>query len=321
MPKDVQSYDLYPELECYWSGFIEVSGGHRLFVETSGNPNGRPVVFLHGGPGAGCSSKQRRFFDPDRYRIILFDQRGAGRSQPLASIDNNETGDLIADIETIRKYLGVKRWLVFGGSWGSTLALAYAARHPACLSGLVLRGVWLGRTTDVTWLMHGLRRLFPEHWEAFAGGVHPDERDDLLAAYWLRLIDPNPEVHLAAAVSWRLWERRCEALLPGKDIMPTADGRTLAVSRIEAHYMRNQVFLPFGSLIAGVKHFRDVPGVIVHGRYDMLATVDAAFALSTVGPKATLDIIADAGHSAFEPGIRARLIAATDNFAGLPAWR
>lgn len=245
------------------------------------------------------------------YRIILFDQREAGRSEPLASTEHNETADLIGDLETIRRRLDVSQWLVFGSSWGSTLALAYCASHPRAVRGPILRGIWLGRDEDIDWLMDG---------KTFADFVPPAERDDLLEAYWRRLSSPDPTVHLPAAVAWRLWERRCEALLPSKDLSVPADTRTLAIARIEAHYMRNQTFLPAGWLIAGAAEFRDVPGIIIHGRYDMLATVDAAVSLSEAWPSADLEIIPDAGHSTFEPGICSRLVAAADHFACLPSW-
>jgi proline iminopeptidase len=309
--------NFYPEIEPYETGFIDVTGGHRLAYELCGNPQGRPVLFLHGGPGAGCSTVHRRFFDPDIYRIILFDQRGAGRSTPTANIDANTTQDLVADIEVVRRRFDVRRWVVFGGSWGSTLALAYAASHPEACRALVLRGIWLSRASDLTWWFEGLRGFFPEHWDAFVGFIPQRERGDLLEAYFRRLTEPDPAVHMPAAIAWSNYETSCETLLPKTEAPEPADARTLALARIEAHYMRNACFLREGELLDAVPRFRHVPGVIVHGRYDMLCPADAAFALAAAWPDATLHIVPDAGHAATEPGIRQGLVNATDLFRSL----
>ncbi len=308
---------LYPAIEPYEIGFIKVAAGHRLAYELCGNRNGRPVVFLHGGPGAGCWPVHRRFFDPAAYNIILFDQRGAGRSTPVASIHANSTADLVDDIELLRRRLGVRRWVVFGGSWGSTLALAYAATHPEACQALVLRGIWLSRPSDLEWWFKGIRMFFPEYWQEFAEHIPPAEREDLLKAYYRRLIDPDPAVHLPAAVSWVAYETRCETLIPVDEPEIPADSNTLAMARIEAHYLSHGSFLKENELLDAIPRFRDVPSVIVHGRYDMLCPADGAIALARLWPKAKLRIAPDAGHSALEPAIRRLLVEATDGFRDL----
>lgn len=305
--------NFYPPIEPFQSGFLSVSGGHRLAFEVCGNPHGYPAIFLHGGPGAGCSPNHRRFFDPAVYKIVLFDQRGAGRSTPYASVENNTTADLVADIEALRAHLHIERWLVFGGSWGSTLALAYAAAHPGSCSALVVRGIWLCRPSDLTWWFEGLRSVFPEYWREFATYIAEPERGNLLEAYWRRLIDPDPAVHLPAATAWDRYEALCSTLLPAHTTS-AAGPSGLALARMEAHYMRNAVFLRENQLIDSVPRFAHVPGVIVHGRYDMLCPIDAAFELAEAWRGASLQVVPDAGHSAFEPGIRQQLILATDRF-------
>ena len=315
--EDRAAGDLYPEVEPYETGFLPVADGHRLAYELCGNPQGRPVVFLHGGPGAGCWSVHRRFFDPIAYRIILFDQRGAGRSTPTACIDANTTPDLVCDIEALRRHLGVQRWVVFGGSWGSTLALAYAAAHADACRALVLRGIWFCRRNDVQWWFEGLRLFFPEHWRAFVSHIPEAERGSLLEAYFRRLVHADPAVHMPAAVAWATYEMRCETLLPRADALEPASCGTLAMARIEAHYLRHFSFLKEGELLAAVPRFRHVPGVIVHGRYDMLCPIDGAFALAEAWPEAVFSIAPDAGHSALEPGITRRLVAATDRFRSI----
>jgi proline iminopeptidase len=308
------AHDLYPAIEPYETGFLEVSGGHRLAYEVCGNPRGRPAVVLHGGPGAGCSPTQRRFFDPAVYKIVLFDQRGAGRSTPYASIDLNTTADLVDDIEVLRRHLHIERWLVFGGSWGSTLALAYAAAHPQACRALVLRGIWLCRQSDLRWWFESIRSVFPEYARAFAAHIPVDERGNLLEAYWRRLIDPDPDVHLPAATAWDIYETRCSTLLQRSSSEPAPSAGRLSMARLEAHYMRHTAFLRDNELIHAVPRFSHLPGAIVHGRYDMLCPVDAAVELAAAWPRATLSIIPDAGHSAMEPGTRAQLLAATDRF-------
>jgi proline iminopeptidase len=306
--------DLYPPIEPYESGFLPVSGGHRLAYELCGNPKGRPVVFLHGGPGAGCSPTHRRFFDPSAYKIVLFDQRGAGRSTPYASIIDNTTAHLVADIEALRGHLSIERWVVFGGSWGSTLSLAYAAAHPEACRALIVRGIWLCRPLDLRWWFEDLRLVYPDYWQEFAGHIPVDERHDLLDAYFRRLTHPDPAIHMPAAIAWEKYETSCATLLPSRQNAAVPRASVLSMSRIEAHYMRNDAFLRENELIESVPRFRHVPGVIVHGRYDMLCPVEGAVALATAWPEATLNIVPDAGHSALEPGTRRQLVAAADRF-------
>ncbi len=309
--------DLYPPIEPYETGFLSVSGGHRLAYELCGNPDGRPVVFLHGGPGAGCTPTHRQFFDPAAYKIVLFDQRGAGRSTPAASIDDNTTAHLVGDIESIRRHFNIERWVVFGGSWGSTLALAYAAAHPEACRALVLRGIWLCRPIDMQWWFDGIRLIYPEYWQAFVDHIPPSERHDLLEAYLRRLLDPDPAIHMPAAIAWEKYETSCERLLPPDGADSSPQQNVLSMPRIEAYYMHHASFLRENELIDAVPRFRHVPGVIVHGRYDMLCPVDAAVALAAAWPEATLSIVPDAGHSALEPGTRRQLVAATDRFRDL----
>ena len=311
-----EAHDLYPPIEPYDAGVLQLDGGYTLPYELCGNPEGLPAVVLHGGPGAGCTATHRRYFDPAVYRIVLFDQRGAGRSTPYAGIEKNTTQKLVEDIERLREHLGIDRWLVFGGSWGSTLGMAYAAAHPQACLALILRGIWFCRPEDTVWWFEGMRAFFPEHWREFASPIPEAERGDLLGAYLRRLTDPDPKVHLPAAKAWDVYETRGSTLLP-PDAAELAEPARLSMARIEAHYMRHGIFMGAGELLASVSRFRHLPGAIVHGRYDMLCPVDAAFALSAAWPAATLDIVPDAGHSAMEPGIRRSLVAATDRFRSL----
>ncbi len=298
----------FPPCEPRVSGHLPVGDGHAIYFEEIGNPRGIPTVFLHGGPGSGSNAEHRRFFDPERFRTVLFDQRGAGRSTPLADISNNTTAHLIADIETLRRHLGIETWIVFGGSWGSTLALAYAAAHPERCRALVLRGIWLCRPADMQWWLYGMRAVFPEHWNRFARYLPEPERQDILAAYHRRLVDPDPGTHLPAASAWKTYETRCATLLPRDEPEKPADQRTLAMSRIESHYMINDCFMPPGALLAAVPRMRKIPTYLVHGRYDMICPIEGAFALAEAWPEARFEIIPDAGHAAGEPGTRHALI-------------
>lgn len=311
--------ELFPEIEPHATGRIDLDGRHSMYWETSGNPEGIPVVFLHGGPGSGASPSHRRFFDPARYRIVVYDQRGSGRSTPLGEIADNTTPHLIADIERLRANLGVERWLVFGGSWGSTLALAYGEAHPERCLGFVLRGIFLCRPSEIEWFLYGMRNVFPDVWQRFAGFIPEAERGDLLAAYRVRLEHPDPAVHMPAARSWSLYEGACSTLLPSEDTMRHFgdDGVALGLARIEAHYFTNDIFLPAGSLLTNIGRIRHLPCVIVQGRYDMVCPAVSAFDLKRAWPEAELIVVPDAGHSAWEPGIRAHLIAAVARFAGM----
>jgi proline iminopeptidase len=321
MPSPTQStggVSLYPPLEPYASERLAVGDDHEIYLEQCGDPAGIPVVFLHGGPGAGCSPSHRRFFDPRRYRIILFDQRGCGRSTPHAVLEHNSTWDLVADMERIRERLGIERWLVFGGSWGSTLALAYAETHPERVSGLVLRGIFLCRRDEIAWFyQQGASWVFPDYWQDFVGPIPIAERDDLVGAYYQRLTDPDATVRLDAAKAWSIWEGRCATLLPDQQIRSTFSDERLALSmaRIECHYFMHEAFLRPNQLLQDAGRLATIPGVIVHGRYDLICPLRSAWELSAAWPQATLEIVDDAGHAAFEPGISRALIAATDRFA------
>lgn len=312
----IDSHALYPDIEPYATGVLDVSDGYTLPFELCGNPQGLPAVVFHGGPGAGCTPTHRRYFDPSVYKIVLFDQRGAGRSTPYAGIEHNTTAKLVEDIEVLRAHLGIDRWVVFGGSWGSTLGLAYAAAHPQTCLALILRGIWLCRPEDEVWWFESIRSVFPEYWRDFASHIPLGERGDLLGAYLRRLTDPDPAIHMPAAVAWDAYETRCSTLLP-PETPEWEEAPRLSMARIEAQYMRHAVFMGAGELLASVPRFRHVPGVIIHGRYDMLCPVEAAFALADAWPEARLEIVPDAGHSAMEPGIRRSLVAATDRFRQL----
>jgi proline iminopeptidase len=313
---------LHPFITPYASGMLETAGRHRIYWETSGNPDGIPVLFVHGGPGSGTSPVQRRFFDPARYRIVLFDQRGSGRSTPHGELADNTTPHLIADMEALRRELGIASWLVFGGSWGSTLALAYAEAHPGRCRGLVLRGIFLCRKSEIDWFLHGIRTLFPEAQRQLAEFIPEDERHDLLTAYHRRLVDPDPTVHQPAAHHWATFEASCSTLLPNPELVSAFgdDKRALSLSRIEAHYFVNNIFLPDNSLLDNVERIRGIPAIIVQGRYDAVCPIVSADELARAWPEARYVIVPDAGHSAFEPGIARELVAACSRFAQTGAF-
>lgn len=315
MPRDA----IFPPVEPYQTGYLRVDDTHALYWEQSGNPQGAPVLFLHGGPGAGASPMHRRFFDPSHYRVIIFDQRGAGRSRPLGAVEDNTVDHLIDDIEQLRLSLGVVRWHVFGGSWGSTLALAYAQARPDRVVSLVLRGIFLMQRYEIEWFLFGMRTVFPESWQRFASYIPAEERGDLLEAYYRRLIDPDPGVHMPAARSWSMYEGACSTLLPNPDTVAAAgeDAHALGLARIEAHYFRNNGFDPENRLLEEVGRVRDIPAVIVQGRYDIVCPIVTADRLSRAWPQAQYLVVPDAGHSAMEPGIRNALISATQKFRTL----
>jgi len=308
--------ELFPEIEPFAAGRLAVDGLHMLYFEESGNRDGVPVVVLHGGPGAGGSPSHRRFFDPAFYRIIVFDQRGAGRSTPHGELRHNTTQHLVGDLEALRSQLRIERWLLFGGSWGSTLALAYAQAHPQHCLGLVLRGIFLCRRSEIDWFLYGMRNIFPEDWRSFAGHVPEQERQDLLAAYWRRLDEPDPAVQIAAARAWSTYEGACSTLLPSADTVAyfSGDRVALGLARIEAHYFRHGGFLADNQLLANVQRLRALPGVIVQGRYDMVCPIATADELYRAWPEAQYIVVPNAGHSAWEPGIRAALVSATERF-------
>ena len=302
---------LYPPIEPYASGRLAVGSGHVLYWEMCGNPRGLPVLFLHGGPGGGCSPHDRRYFDPSRYRIVLFDQRGCGRSTPAGALASNTTAHLINDIEALREELNIDRWLLFGGSWGATLALAYAEQHPQRLSAMVLRGVFTARQCELDWLYRrGASQIFPEAWARFAAFIPDGERTDLIRAYHARLTSGDTVIEAAAAHAWCLWEDTIATLLTSPPSFNEAELRSLA--RIEAHYFLHQAFLEEGQLITNAPRLRSIPGIIVQGRYDTVTPPDTAWSLHQMWPGSTLRIVPDAGHASSEPGIRRELIAATD---------
>ncbi|MBV2127342.1 MAG: prolyl aminopeptidase [Candidatus Thiodiazotropha sp. (ex Ctena orbiculata)] len=310
--------DLYPAIEPFTSQMLPVGNGHRLYVEQVGKPDGIPVLFLHGGPGAGCEPYHRRFFNPDHYRVVLFDQRGCGHSTPHASLEANTTWELVGDIERIRQQLNIEQWLLFGGSWGSTLALAYAQSHPDRVTGMVLRGIFLCRDEEISWFyQHGASRVFPDYWEDFIAPIPQQERDDLLHAYHRRLSGENDIDRMAAAKAWSVWEGRTASLHPNPAVVSFfSDPHTaLSLARIECHYFVNHAFLRPNQLLLESDRLADIPGVIVQGRYDLICPMTSAWELHRAWPGSELKVIGDAGHSAAEPGIRSALIEATDRFA------
>ncbi|MBM3596667.1 MAG: prolyl aminopeptidase [Alphaproteobacteria bacterium] len=310
-------YPLFPPLEPFNSGHLAVDGRHRVYFEEIGKPDGKPVVFLHGGPGSGGSVEPRRFFDPGFYRAVLFDQRGCGRSTPTADITDNTTQHLIADIERLRRHLGIERWIVFGGSWGSTLSLAYAEAHPERCLALVIRGIWLARPQDLHWWFHSMPKIFPDVYRPFAAFIPEAERGDLLKAYHRRLIDPDPAVHLPAASVWKTYETSCATLLPEPDAPKDASLKTLSMSRVEAHYFVNDCFFEPNQLLRNLHRIRKIPCTIVHGRYDMICPVSIADELAQAWPEAEFHITQASGHSAFEPNTRRRLIETMERLKSL----
>ncbi|MYZ47468.1 prolyl aminopeptidase [Rhizobiales bacterium L72] len=309
---------LYPPVEPRESGLLDVGDGHQVYWEICGPPDGKPAVFLHGGPGGGCGPVHRRLFDPARYRVLLFDQRGCGRSRPHAELEANTTWHLVADIERLRDLMGVERWQVFGGSWGSALALAYAETHPDRVSELVLRGIFTLRQAELDWYYrHGASLVYPDKWERFLAPIPPAERDDLVAAYRKRLTHPDREVRVEAARAWSVWEGETITLLPDPGISAHHAGSefALAFARIENHYFVHHGWMEDGQLIRNAHRLAGIPGVIVQGRYDMACPPATAWDLHRAWPQAEIHIVEGAGHAFSEPGILDRLIEATDRFA------
>ncbi|MBW4497932.1 MAG: prolyl aminopeptidase [Oscillatoria princeps RMCB-10] len=314
--------ELYPPIEPYRQGTLQVSDLHTLHFEESGNPQGKPVVVLHGGPGGGCLPFYRQYFHPSRWRTVMFDQRGCGQSTPHAELRQNTTWDLVSDIEKLREHLDIEKWTVFGGSWGSTLSLAYSQTHPSRCSGLILRGIFMLRQEELRWFyQEGASYIFPEAWEEYLKPIPPEERHDLISAYHKRLTGPDPQIRLEAARAWSIWEGSTSRLLPDSQLVQRF-GETQfaeAFARIESHYFVNKGFFePENQLLLNAGRIRHIPGFIVHGRYDMVCPVKNAWELHKVWPEAELRVIPNAGHSMSEPGIRSALIEATDKFAGLP---
>lgn len=305
---------LFPEIEPFVRHSLEVDDIHTLYIEECGNPHGLPVLFVHGGPGAGCEPYHRRFFDPEIYRIILFDQRGCGHSSPHGSIENNTTQHLVADIEAIRQHLGVERWLVFGGSWGSTLSLIYAETYPARVLGLILRGIFLCRSQEIDWFyQHGASQLMPDYWQDFIEPIDPAERNNLVAAYYRRLTGDDELGRMSAAKAWSVWEGRAATLLQRQEVIDhfARPYTALSLARIECHYFMHDSFLQPNEILNNVSRLHNIPGVIVQGRYDVVCPLQSAWDLHLAWPQADFKIIADAGHAASEPGIIDALVRAT----------
>jgi len=309
---------LYPDIKPYVTHSFAVQAPHVLHVEECGNPQGVPVVFVHGGPGAGCEPWHRRFFDPNVYRIVLFDQRGCGKSTPHAELDGNTTQALVADMEAIREFLHIDKWVVFGGSWGSTLGLVYAETHPHRVLGLILRGIFLCRPQDISWFYQaGASRIFPDYWQSFEQVIPPEERQDMVRAYYQRLTGDDEIARMAAAKAWSVWEGRTATLEPRQAVVDHfADPFTaMSLARIECHYFMHDSFLAPNQIVRDASRLHDIPGVIVHGRYDVVCPIDQAWALHQAWPPAEFHIIPDAGHSASEAGIVDALVRATQRMA------
>ena len=311
---------LYPAIAPYRTGFLRVSDVHELYFEECGNPKGKPALFIHGGPGAGCGERARSFFDPDAYRIVLFDQRGCGRSRPHASLEDNTTWHLVSDIERLREHLGIERWLVFGGSWGSTLALAYSQAHPERVSELVLRGIFMLSQFELRWFyQEGASALFPDRWEQYLSAIPKRERGDLIAAFYSRLTSADRATRVQAARAWSMWEAATSHLhVDEEHVQQWGDEDfAIAVARIECHYFVNKGFFDReDQLLRDVDRIRHIPAIIVQGRYDVVCPMQTAWALHRAWPEADFRIVPDAGHSAFEPGNVHELVTATDRFRG-----
>lgn len=310
----------HPAIRPYQTHRLEVTAPHVLYVEECGNPDGVPVLFVHGGPGGGCTEQDRCFFDPEIYRIVLFDQRGSGRSTPHACLVENDTHSLVADIEALRVYLDIDRWVLFGGSWGSSLSLIYAQTWPERVLGLILRGIFLCRDKDVQWFYQsGANRIFPDYWSDFVAPIAVAERSDMVGAYYRLLTGDNELQRMAAAKAWSLWEGRCATLSSVPSVVNRfgSPHTALALARIEAHYFVNKIFLEANSILERAHRLRNIPGFIIHGRYDVVCPVEQAFALHTVWPTAELDIIRDSGHASSEPGTVDALVRAADKMASM----
>lgn len=310
--------DLYPEIEPFATGHLEVGDGHEIYYEQSGNPEGKPAVYLHGGPGAGSDPRARRFYDPAAYRIVQFDQRGCGKSRPAASLENNTTWHLIADMERLREHLGLERWQVNGGSWGSTLALLYSQSHPERVTELIVRGIFLVSDRENAWAFQdGANRIFPEAWAAFRDLIPAGERHDMVGAYYRRLTSDDAELQRRAAKAWAVWEASACCLIPNAEYIAKSgkDKYAVAIARLECHYIINGAFLEDeGQILRQMPRIRHLPGTIVQGRYDMVCPMESAWALHEAWPEAELRIVPDAGHIAYEPGIAKELVRATDRF-------
>ncbi|KPK11845.1 MAG: proline iminopeptidase [Acidithiobacillales bacterium SG8_45] len=307
-------HPLFPDIHPDQTHRLKVDDTHELYIEECGSPGGIPVLFVHGGPGAGCEEYHRRFFDPNVYRIVLFDQRGSGRSVPHASLENNTTQDLVADMEKIREYLNVDRWVLFGGSWGSTLSLVYAETHPERVAGMILRGIFLCRPKEIQWFYQdGTSRMFPDFWQDYIQPIPEEEHGDLVQAHYRRLTGEDEVARMASAKAWSLWEGRTANLVPKHEVVEFfgSPHTALSLARIEAHYFVNDCFLAPDQILRDAGKLADIPGYIIHGRYDVICPLENAFELSQAWPLAQLEIVPKSGHSASEPGTIDALIQAT----------
>jgi proline iminopeptidase len=311
--------ELYPPRQPYNEGELKVSDLHTIHFEESGNPEGKPIVLLHGGPGGGCPPFYRQYFDPEKWRLVMFDQRGCGQSKPHAELQENTTWDLVNDIEKLREYLNIQQWVVFGGSWGSTLSLAYSQTHPDRCKGLILRGIFMLRQKEIRWFyQEGASYIFPDAWEEYVKPIPINERDDMLTAYYQRLTSPDAQIRLEAARAWSIWEASTSRLFPDLDLKQSfgIDAFAEAFARIECHYFINKGFIePEDKLLLNIDRIRKIPAVIVQGRYDVVCPMMSAWELHRAWPEAEFIVVADAGHSMSEPGIRTCLMEATDKFA------
>jgi proline iminopeptidase len=309
-------FDLFPPLNPYENGYLVLDDLHEMYWEQSGNPHGFPVVFLHGGPGAGASPASRRFFDPRFYRIIVFDQRGCGRSKPLGEMRQNTTPLLVEDIETLKKFLKIDQWLVFGGSWGCTLALSYAEAYPRSCAGLILRGIFLCRPQEIDWFLYGTKHIFPDVWREFAEFIPLEERDDLLKAYCKRVMDPDPQVYKPACLQYSRYEGKLLTLLPDEATVQSFEDEVVAMglARCEAYYFMNNIFQEPNQILNNIHRIQDIEGVIIQGRYDVVCPTITADELARAWPRADYIIVPDAGHSAFDPSLKHELIKATEGF-------
>ena len=307
---------LYSPINPYETGWLVLDNLHKMYWEQSGNPKGVPVVFIHGGPGAGATPVHRRFFDPGVYRIIIYDQRGAGRSEPQGELTDNTTQHLVRDIEALRVHLGIERWIVFGGSWGSTLGIAYGEAYPDRCIGFILRGIFLGLRKELDWFLYGMKTVFPENWNELVAELTEVECGDILSAYYQRLMSNDPAIYLPAARAWSAYEGACSTLIPSPETVSafSNDALAYALARIEAHYFVNDLFIEEGVLLKNIDKIRDIPAVIIQGRYDMVCPITTANELHEAWPEAEYVIVPDAGHSAMEPGIRAALVRASERF-------
>jgi proline iminopeptidase len=311
--------DLYPPIEARVSAMMRLDSMHTMYWEECGNPRGTPVLYLHGGPGGGTSPRARQFFDPQHYRIILFDQRGAGKSTPAGSCTRNTTPLLLEDIERLRESLGIEQWLLFGGSWGSTLAIAYGQAHPQRCLGFILRGIFLCRPQEIDWFLYGLRNIFPEAWRDLVAHVPVAERNNLAGWFNRALHDPDPRLHLPLARAWSRYEASCSSLRPNPSLIAhfEEDAVALGIARLETHYFVNKIFLPDDSLLGNIRLIRHMPCIIVQGRYDMICPIATADDLARAWPQAEYVIIEDAGHSAWEPGIMSALVSACEKMKAI----